>query len=78
MSDGGFCFLTTQAPKQSALLQGQLRLAQMPVSSPLDRPSVSGAIPYRPQIRYLKRERPDGARLHLAGVIRQFKTTTEY
>jgi len=34
ISDGGFCLLANHAPKQSALLQGQLRLAKMPAQIP--------------------------------------------
>ena len=34
ISDGGFCILTAHAPKTSTLLQGQLRLARVPVQIP--------------------------------------------
>ncbi|PYU76213.1 MAG: hypothetical protein DMG49_01905 [Acidobacteria bacterium] len=47
ISDGGFCLLANHAPKQSALLQGQLRLPKMPAQIPtlvqvrwIDRPSL--------------------------------------
>lgn len=34
ISDGGFCLLASQAPKHSVLLQGPLKLAQMPTEIP--------------------------------------------
>src|SRR2546423_11062921 len=34
ISDGGFCLLADRAPRQSVLLQGQLKLANVPVQIP--------------------------------------------
>jgi hypothetical protein len=34
ISDGGFCLLATHVPKRSALVQGQLKLAQTPAHIP--------------------------------------------
>ena len=34
ISDGGFCLLASDAPKEFVLLQGQLKLAQMPAQIP--------------------------------------------
>ena len=34
VSNGGFCLLSTHAPKESGLLQGPLKLAQMPAHIP--------------------------------------------
>ena len=79
ISDGGFCLLANHAPKQSALLQGQLRLPKMPAQIPTlvqvrwIRPTVPTALPHRPAIRDLK-----DARLRLAKVIRQVKTSLQY
>ena len=48
ISDGGFCLLATHAPRESVLLQGQLKLARFPAQIPtlvqvrwVDRPSRS-------------------------------------
>ena len=34
ISDGGFCLLATHAPRESVLLQGQLKLAHFPAQIP--------------------------------------------
>jgi hypothetical protein len=45
ISDGGFCVLAARRPEQSVLLQGLLRLAQMPAQ-----------IPTFVQVRWVKRQ----------------------
>ena len=49
ISDGGFSILTAHAPKTSTLLQGQLRLARVPVQ-----------IPTLVQVRWINRSLPGG------------------
>ena len=58
ISDGGFCLVTGRRPEQSVLLQGLLRLAQMPTKIPtlvqvrwVDRP-LSGRC-YRIGLQYV-------------------------
>jgi hypothetical protein len=35
ISDGGFCLFATHAPRESVLLQGQLKLARFPAQIPM-------------------------------------------
>jgi len=58
ISDGGFCLLATHTPKQSALLQGQLRLPHMPAQ-----------IPTLVQVRWIERASPRHYRIGLQYVI---------
>ena len=53
ISDGGFCLLAARRPQQSVLLQGLLRLAQMPVK-----------IPALVQVRWVNRQ-PKGQRYRI-------------
>jgi len=53
ISDGGFCLLAARRPAQSVLLQGLLRLAQMPVK-----------IPALVQVRWVNRQ-PRGQRYRI-------------
>src|SRR2546430_5045673 len=58
ISDGGFCLLANDAPKQSALLQGHLRLAHMPAQ-----------IPTLVQVRWIDRPSPRHYRISLQYAI---------
>ena len=58
ISDGGFCLLASHVPRQSALLQGQLRLARMPAQ-----------IPTLVQVRWIDRSSKQHYRIGLRYVI---------